>query len=185
MKTSIKFLALGLAFMALTFNSCSKDGDNGPMGPQGEQGLAGEKGDQGLKGENGNANVEAYTLRIKDSTWTTRGSVLYLKINASNVLTKEVVDDWIVLVYVRSSDFSKWALLPYYTKRNIRVTSEYEIGSFSLERDQNGNPSTQSNFNEVKLVLIEPSSTGTIELTSANEPNFKDYQAVSSYYGIQ
>ena len=53
MKTTVKFLALGLTVLALLFTSCSKDGVEGPIGPQGSKGEQGIQGAQGPKGEDG------------------------------------------------------------------------------------------------------------------------------------
>ncbi|GAB5476426.1 MAG: hypothetical protein Mars2KO_45250 [Maribacter sp.] len=65
MKTTIKKLTFGMALIALTITSCTKEGPEGPIGPigpQGAQGLEGEQGvqgDTGQDGEDGNANVIA------------------------------------------------------------------------------------------------------------------------------
>jgi len=108
-----------------------------------------------------------YTMDISNMTWTTVGTsssgYLSLKVNAPNVLTGDVTSNWVVLVYVKSTDFgSQWALVPYYTERDIRVTADVEPGYVTLKRDQDGQPYTQSGFSDLKLVLIKPDSTGTI-----------------------
>lgn len=68
MKTTMKYLGLVIVLIALTFTSCSKDGEIGPMGPagpQGEQGIesaTGDKGEDGINGadgQDGNANIIA------------------------------------------------------------------------------------------------------------------------------
>lgn len=188
-----------IAVLMLLFTACSKTGPTGPKGPKGDngspgatgaKGAAGPKGDTGAKGPEGNANVKVYTKDISSAAWTTIGvynsGYLELKITAPNVLTEDVVDNWVVLVYVNTSDFNQsgWALLPYYTNRNIRVTADIYTGYLLIDRDQNGAPNTQSWFNKVKLVLIKPSVTGSISRTSAPLPDFKDYHAVCKYYGI-
>ena len=107
---------------------------------------------------------EVYTKDISGETWTQVGSnssgYLSLTINAPNVLTNDVVSNWIILVYVYTSDFGGW--VPYYTERNIRVTAEIKQGSIILKRDQDGTPYTQSNFSQLKIVLIKPVSMGTL-----------------------
>ena len=58
MKTTMKFLSMGLIIAGLTLTSCSKDGDIGPIGPigpQGEQGVQGSQGEQGPAGQDGEA----------------------------------------------------------------------------------------------------------------------------------
>ena len=109
---------------------------------------------------------EIYTKDISGATWTQVGTnssgYLSLTINAPNVLTNDVVSNWVILVYVYTSDFSGWGIVPYYTERNIRVTAEIHTGYITLKRDQDGAPYTQSNFSTLKLVLIKPVSMGTL-----------------------
>ena len=109
---------------------------------------------------------KVYTMDISNMTSTTTGTsssgYLSLKINAPNVLTSDVVSDWIILVYVKSTDFGNWALVPYYTERDIRVTADVRTGYVVLKRDQDGQPYTQSNFSTVRIVLIKSGSAGTL-----------------------
>ena len=111
-------------------------------------------------------SLMTYTKDISGMTWTTVGTnssgYLSLQIDAPNLLTSDVVNNWVILVYLRTSDFSSWALVPYYTERNIRVTADIYTGRIILKRDQNGTPYTQSNFSTLRLVLMKPVATGTI-----------------------
>lgn len=139
-------------------------GETGPRGSKGEKGDIGPQGDTGPKGEKGepgNADVQTFTKSIAGATWTTVGTVkgyLYLDV-AVPALTSHVVNDWIVLVYVNSSDYSgPWALLPYYTDRNIRVQADVTTGKVRLKRDQDGEPGTQSNFSALRVVIMPPSA---------------------------
>ncbi len=202
MKTFTPWISKGLitSCLALLFAACTKEGPAGPPGPagpvgetgqQGPKGDKGPKGDQGPKGDKGatgNANVKAYTVDITDSIWTVVGSVasgyLQLQINAPKVLTTDVVNNWVNLVYVNTSDFASWALLPYYTERGIRVTASISTGKMWLKRDQNGMASTQSWFHFVRLVCIKPSTSGSLARAAGPLPDFKDYHAVCRYYGI-
>lgn len=191
MKTSSMIRKVVIIILsAVLFTACSKTGPAGPQGEQGPKGDKGDKGATGLKGPTGNANVKVYTEDISGAKWTTVGlssnGYLELKIDAPNILTSDVVSNWVVLVYVNTSDFNQsgWALLPYYTNRNIRVTADIYIGYFLLDRDQDGEPNTQSWCNKVKLVLIKPSSSGSINRSSNPLPDFKNYSAVCKYYGI-
>jgi hypothetical protein len=111
-------------------------------------------------------SVKVYDLDISKLLWATVGSsssgYLSLKIDAPNVLTSDVINNWVVLVYVESTDFGYWALVPYYTERDIRVTADVEPGYVILKRDQDGQPITQSNFSALRLVLINPVTFGAI-----------------------
>jgi hypothetical protein len=186
-----KAWAILLAFSL--FTACTKEGPTGPAGEQGPPGATGQqgpKGDKGDKGDAGNANVKVYTKDISSATWTTVGTsasgYLELDISVPKVLTSDVVNNWVNLVYVYTSDASgPWAQLPYYTERNIRVRAEINIGHLILKRDQDGRPSTQSWFNQVKLICIKPSSSGSLARKTGPLPDFSDYHAVCSYYGLE
>lgn len=160
MKNLKTVLALMLVLSATW--SCKK-GDAGPQG---------EPGPKGNQGEAGSANVKVFTKDISNAQWTVVGNnnsgYLVLDISAPQALTQDVVNNWTTLVYVSSSDFSSnWALLPYYTERNIRVTATLSTGHLVLKRDQDGKPSTQSNFSTVKLITIKPSETGALQYSPA------------------
>ena len=58
MKTTMKYLGLVIVLIALTFTSCSKDGEIGPMGPAGQDGI------NGTDGQDGNANVRTLTYDL-------------------------------------------------------------------------------------------------------------------------
>lgn len=183
---------LSFAVSLLLYIGCTKEGPAGPAGTQGPAGVAGVqggKGDKGDKGDSGNANVKVYSKDISSSIWETVGNnaagYLKLTIPAPQVLTSDVVNNWINLVYVYTSDFKgSWALLPYYSERNIRVTADITVGAIILKRDQDGTPYTQSWFNKVRLICIEPSSTGTIARKSEPLVDYTDYAAVCRYYSI-
>ena len=181
-----------LTFLIL-FASCAKEGPQGPAGPQGEPGAVGNEGPKGNKGDTGiqgpqgekgspgNANVNVYTKDISNLDWNiignTQNGYLTLKLSATKVLTQDVVNNWVIMVYVTSTDFNQWAQLPYYTERNIRVWAYIETGYLTLNRSQDNKPYTQSIFYTVKLVCIRPSSTGSLERGSTPSPNFGHYEA--------
>lgn len=192
-KRSIQKTPAILFFLTLfLFSACTKDGPAGPAGEQGPPGTTGQqgaKGDKGDKGNEGNANVKVFTQDISKSTWTMVGSstngYLKLDISAPQVLTTDVVTNWVNLVYVHTSDATgPWFLLPYYSERDIRVTADVQTGKLTLKRDQEGKPYTQSWFNTVKVVCIKPSSVGTLARQSGPPPDYSDYKAVCRYYGI-
>lgn len=176
MKTTNKFIrtALMLFVTSLVFTSCSpedgKDGEQGPMG---------------------NANVKVFTRDLTDLTWTTVGNsnsgYLRMEVSATNVLTSEVLEKSTILVYVYTSDFGgDWALLPYYTERDIRCSAEVMIGKIILKKDQEGKPYTQSWHNKIKVVIIEESSSGVLSRRFPNK-NFQEmsYYEVMDYFGLE
>jgi hypothetical protein len=173
-----RYLFLLLIANMLLIVSCGKDGaigpkgDTGAQGAQGANGATGAAGPAGPKGATGNANVKVFTKDISSSTWQVNGGskgYLYLTIPAT-VLTDDIINNWVNLVYVKSSDFGySWALVPYYTERNIRVTATLAVGSVTLKRDQDGVPYTQSGFSDVKVVCIQPSTIGALQISSKEQ----------------
>lgn len=178
--------------VASFFAACAKEGPAGPageQGPPGPTGATGQQGPKGDKGDEGNANVKVFTKDITTAAWTTIGTAnegfLELDISAPDVLTADVVNNWVNLVYVYTSDAAgPWAQLPYYTERDIRVRADISVGHLILKRDQDGRPETQSWFDKVRLVCIKPSSSGSLTRHSAPLPDFSNYRAVCNYYGI-
>jgi hypothetical protein len=115
---------------------------------------------QGPQGITGNANVQVYEKDISSLTWTNNSTYSSLSISAPNVLTSDNIANNIILVYVKTTDFgSNWALVPYYTERNIRVTAEVRVGTVVLKKDQDGSASTQSSFSNLRLVLLRQTNT--------------------------
>lgn len=153
MKNLKKMLvALMIVAFAAQLSSCKK----GESGAPGENGI---NGTNGLNGKDGNANIQIYTYSLRDAVWTTVGSInngyLQLDIPAPQVLTADALENNVILVYIKSSDFSNWAQLPYYTERNIRVQADITVGRVRLKRDQDGRPSTQSNFQSMRLAIMK------------------------------
>lgn len=162
----ITYLLLLLITVVLFTASCGKDGAVGPKGDTGAAGATGPKGATGATGATGpagpagSANALYWNSNnVLTAPWTTVGSgtngYQYLTFDVP-VLTQDILDNWITLVYVKSSDFdNNWALLPYYTERNIRVTATLYVGSITIKRDQDGTPNVQSNLNQMRLVAIQ------------------------------
>ncbi|GEP97087.1 hypothetical protein [Chitinophaga cymbidii] len=170
---SILFLAVPLLLF-----SCSKEGPAGPQGAQGEQGPQGGAGPQGPQGPAGNANVKVYEKDIATMTWTASGTYSYLSVPAPKVLTASVLENSTILVYVYTSDFSGWGMVPYHTERNIRVTAEVKVGSVLLRKDQNGTPTTQSWHHRIRLVIIANTGTAAaLNRQAYTDASFNDYPA--------
>lgn len=153
-----------LLAVPLLFAACSKDGPAGPEGPQGAQGVPGPQGPQGSQG---NANVQVYEKDISAMTWTASGTYSYLSVPAPNVLKSDVLEKNTILVYVYTSDFGGWGIVPYHTERNIRVTAEVKVGSVLLRKDQDGSPTTQSWHHKIRLVIIRNTATNTLNRVQA------------------
>lgn len=87
-----KYVLLALVIL-LTF-SCAEDGAVGP------QGSAGKDGTNGLDGQDGNANVQTYRYNLP--TWDQSGSGL--RIDMSGILTDDILENDVILSYVKHTD---------------------------------------------------------------------------------
>ena len=102
-------------------------GTNGTNGAQGQQGQQGIAGANGTNGTNGNANVKSTTFNVAAGDWITLGTsgVYYNKAFAS--LTQDIVDNGLVMCYLKSG--SAWVALPVTTGVEANIFVIY-TGSF-------------------------------------------------------
>lgn len=150
---------------ALTFTSCSTDGEDGMDGAQGEQGIAGQDGADGQDGEDGNANV--VSVLLENQTVTTG-------INTFSVpeLTQEIYDNGLIYGYVTVSGNEFWETIPIVSFGNIILDIDrIRVGEIDIETtfDQGG-----LNF---RFILIEGSDPNGLV-------DFTDYDSVADYYDL-
>ncbi|ASO03994.1 collagen-like protein [Arenibacter algicola] len=96
MKTAIKSLSLVIVLVALTFTSCTKEGETGPMGPAG---INGTDGTDGEDGNDGNANVMASDwLEPTESSYSVNNP-RYKALPLATNLGSSLLEDGVILVY--------------------------------------------------------------------------------------
>lgn len=96
MKTAIKSLSLVIVLVALTFTSCTKEGETGPMGPAG---INGTDGTDGEDGNDGNANVMASDwLEPTESSFSVNNP-RYKALPLATNLNSSLLEDGVILVY--------------------------------------------------------------------------------------
>jgi|TARA_R110000850_G_scaffold83604_5_gene179458 hypothetical protein len=96
MKTAIKSLSLVIVLVALTFTSCTKEGETGPMGPAG---INGTDGTDGEDGNDGNANVMASDwLEPTESSYSVNNP-RYKALPLATNLSSSLLEDGVILVY--------------------------------------------------------------------------------------
>lgn len=96
MKTAIKSLSLVIVLVALTFTSCTKEGETGPMGPAG---INGTDGTDGEDGNDGNANVMASDwLQPTESSYSVNNP-RYKALPLATNLSSSLLEDGVILVY--------------------------------------------------------------------------------------
>ena len=149
----MKIMRLSTLFMAvfmLLAVSCAEDGETGPVGPVGPEGPPGGGsngggGTQGPPGKDGNANVKSITVSVASNEWTSGGTYKH-KIMIPGI-TQEVVDDGMVMVYMKSEDplseYNTWNALPFIKLVGIPVNQQnipveittryaYDVGEVQL-----------------------------------------------------
>ena len=114
MKTTLKFLAVGLVICVLAFTSCSKDGADGANGldgidgVQGPPGIDGSDGTDGIDGvdgvdgqdgEDGNANVIASDWFEPTETSFSVNNPRFKALPLATNVSSNVMKDGVILVY--------------------------------------------------------------------------------------
>ncbi len=176
MKTTQKLMYVILIAVIAAFASCK--GEIGPVGPAGTDGIDGQ---DGTNGQDGNANVQTYVYN--NPAWGATGSGM--QIDMSSVLTNEIIQNDVILGYVKSTDVSYVTLIPgdvwtgsvhrnYTMFVNGSPTSydnvlEYSITIVSLELDGTYTPNANlKTMDWFKVVIIESTNTTTTDGNSKN-----------------
>ncbi|MCX7550667.1 hypothetical protein [Xanthomarina sp. F2636L] len=197
-KTKYVLLALLVAF---SFSCSPEDGNDGAQGPAGMD---------GTDGADGNANVQ--TFIFNSPSW--RASSSGMKLNLTDVLTDYVIENDVILTYVKFPDSEEPSIVPgkvfiggsfkdifvsYGTSTNTGFPTPQHIGLVCFE--ENGNHTPNANLPAVewvKVIIIESTNTTTTEgngrVMSGKEAvmhelqsagiDLNNYDAVCSYYGI-
>ena len=150
MKTIKRITILVLISSILTTFSCTKEGK------QGETGLAGTNGANGADGVDGNSNVLSESFTMIPSQWTTSGLVTFFS-RPTPLLTNNIVNNGVVILYVESSTPNQWFALPFaissynmrylFSENNLLV----QIAGVSF-------PQTVSTDMNFRLVVFESSA---------------------------
>lgn len=194
LKTNFVVLML---FVAFNFSCSPEDGADGAQGPAGTNGIdgavgpAGTNGVDGEDGEDGNANVQVLTKDISAATGTFSDV-------AVAELTQSVIDNDVVLGYVKRSGNSSWYPLPAIGDiLPFSIAVYLSSGFYSLDFvdrvDGSAYTIADGYLDVLKIVIIKSTSTTTGKggnqqktLESLNEAgvDLNDYYAVCDYFGI-
>ncbi len=96
MKTTMKYLGLVIVLVALTFASCTKEGETGPMGPAG---INGTDGTDGEDGNDGNANVMASDWFEPTESSYSVNNPRYKALPLATNLSSSLLENGVILVY--------------------------------------------------------------------------------------
>ncbi len=111
-----------MLIICFTFFAC--EGPEGPEGPQGTQGIQGVEGPQGTEG---NANVSVSIFTVYASSWDKIGSRWEYATTLS-IITSEIANNGIVLVFVKSTNSDHWQALPYTWPGTYEKITRYWYG---------------------------------------------------------
>ena len=157
MKT-LKFLSYAtfVLFLGLAISSCTKEGPEGPAG------------------QDGNANVQTYVFN--SPSWNSSGSGMY--IDMSSILTNEIIENDVILGYVKNPNLSYVFPIPgpiwtgsVYRNYNMIINgspSTYpyipEFNILIVSRETDGSYTPNANLQEMewfKCIIIESTNTTT------------------------
>ena len=189
---------------AVSFTSCSTDGEDGMDGMDGAQGIAGQNGADGQNGQDGadgadgNANVTGVTVDPFPS-WT-EGIYLgqeanFVEIDES-LLTEEVVDDALVLVYFQLFGNNVWYPMtyafPFDNGTDEVITYTYSPEQITIYALSSSGP-VNAGINKVRYFII-PTNDADGRSTSGrdfklqelrnNGVDITNYKEVAAYFNL-
>ena len=170
------------------------EGPTGPPGPEGAQGEQGEQGTQGEPGVPGSVNVfySAWTpFQPADWVEVTRfGQVVQQLPIAEDLVTQEILDEGVVLVYVRFGGAPNPRPLPfigYVTTTSVPQMLWFELAAGSIiinfqNLTNNNNPGTFGTSNSYRYVII-PGGT-PVSGDAVGDVSSLSYDEVRRRFGI-
>lgn len=185
MKTTMKYLGLVIVLIALTFTSCSKDGEIGPMGPAGQDGI------NGTDGQDGNANVRTFSYDLTNFSGDSHDQRI-------PELTQEVLDNDVILGYLKSSRVyypiptTTILLVGQEVDVNVEVIPNFYGIEFHDSETTNNRILPKGTLSSLKIVIIKSSSNtagktaimGVLSKLKTEGIDINDYYAVMDYFGL-
>ena len=138
---------------------------------------------EGPQGPEGNANVKTVTFSVYSSEWVEDGARWeYIK-NVS-IITPDIYNEGVVLVYVKATDGNYWQSLPYTWPGTSQIIQRYwyAIGQVQLEYYCNDTLWVPTSNLSYKVVAIE----GNIaDRALSSGVNLNDYAQVEEYFNVK
>ena len=172
---SLKRMTCLLAMISFSFFACE-----GPAGPAGDIGPQGPAGPQGPQGDEGNANVKISIFTVYDWEWAESNTAYWSYNKYVSIITSEIANSGVVLVFVKSTNSEHWQSLPYtwpgtYEKilRYWYTTNYLEINIYS-EYDSY-EPTSTYRFKVAAIAgeIVDNAKKGGVNLNDYDQ--FKDY----------
>lgn len=164
-----------LAMISFSFFACE-----GPAGPAGDIGPQGPQGQQGEQGDDGNANVKISIFTVYDWEWTESSAAYWSYTKNIGIITSEIANSGIVVIFVKSTNSEHWQALPYtwpgtYEKilRYWYTTNYLEIDIYSEYDSYEPTSTYRFKVAAIEGDIVNNAKKGGIDLNDYNQ--FKDY----------
>jgi len=165
MKTVRSFSILAACLVALSFNSCTKEGPAGPAGAAGAP---------------GNANVKSQIINVVAADWAGGGSG-YEATKPCSIITSAIAEKGAVLVYVKEGD--EYFPIPLSIFAGAWTTHfffSHTVGNISFYTQDDDGLTLNPGNTTFKVVAVASAST----LQEAGvDPN--NYRAVANYFQLR
>ncbi|MEK6153032.1 collagen-like protein [Flavobacteriaceae bacterium 3-367] len=195
MKKAMRFLMLGTMVLAMVLTSCSaEDGEDGAIGPQGPQGIAGT---DGVDGVDGNANViYSEWVDFVAAEWSALSSDFGIDVRnypvVANDLTQNVLNNGVVLLYVRFIGFGDDAIITPFTggilsgvQTIFHHDSEALITIKFINSDGVGDPGTFGGSGNAFRYILVPGSQLASKGFSKQDFEKMSYYEVMDHFGLE
>lgn len=190
MKTAMKYLGLVIAVIALTFTSCTKDGEIGPMGPAGQDGQDGNANISVLTYDLSDINSSDYILEIPELTQSAMDNDLILGYITTHSAVYPIPQR---MVYIEVTNSSNRVIQTLYIDIVVQMAPQMYKLYFYRPTTQILSGLQPNSIKSLKII-IAPSSNNTSgksegtnmrsQLKNAGV-DINDYHAVMDYYGLE
>lgn len=197
MKTLKQLFYYSFVILAILCTSC--EAEDGMDGVNGEQGIPGQNGADGQDGEDGNANVIGVTVDPFPS-WT-EGIYLGQQANFVEIteplLTEEMADDALVLVYFQLPSDEVWFPMTYAfvfdDGDNEVITYTYGQDTITVYAYDSAGPINAAILKVRYFIIPTNEASGRALLSSKedilqdlrdNKVNINNYEEVANYYNL-
>ncbi len=159
-----------LAFIALLFSACAKDGEDGK------------------DGATGNANIQAFNFSTTPGSWITNGTAgqydhyKFVEFPVASI-TQSIMDDGMVLVYLNEAGYNVALpiVLPVSSTQYLNLYTGVTIGKVEVDLQLNTLQTPNSSGINWNFKVVVASGLARI---SHPEINWKDYNQVARTFNL-
>lgn len=158
------------------------------QGPQGEPGPQGEKGATGSKGETGTTNViySGWVNMSNNSFWSSHSDGFTANF-AAPPINQTVIDQGLVLIYVKDGDRNNVFQLPLYINTNLTIKAYATLQRIHLILQVNPSAGVTSfsnfllgQYTTYRYIVVPGGMAGGRKATV----DYSNYEEVKAYYNL-